>query len=229
MLKNLKDSLNGLFSLFFPKLCLGCNGEIFIEKNFLCYSCEIDLPVTYFHFFNDTPMRNQVLSHPRVANSFSLYYFQSNGIMEKLLYDLKYGGHKKIGVFFGRKLAAALAVKPIKYKGIIGVPLHKKRKWKRGFNQVDVIGRTATKLLGVPYYSDLLIRTKNTPPLSKSKGEREVILSHAFEVKKTLPKGGHFLLIDDIFTTGATLNACSKVLLDSALISLSIATIAYRN
>ena len=86
--------------------------------------------------------------------------------------------------------------------GLLGFRPFKRRR-KRGFNQVDIIGKTAAKALGIPYYDTVLVRTKNTPPLSKVNGERSAILENAFEIKQQLP-AKHYLLLDDIFTTGAT-------------------------
>lgn len=94
---------------------------------------------------------------------------------------------------------------------------------------MDIIGRAASEALHIPYFSEALIRTKNTPPLYKSKGERSSVLLQAFALRQRLPTQGHYLLIDDIFTTGATLDTCDKTLLSHHAISLSIATIAYRN
>ena len=148
--------------------------------------------------------------------------------MERLLYALKYQGNKAVGLFFGKKLAAAIVESQVKYDGIIGVPLHLIRKRKRGFNQVDIVGKATSEALDIPYFSKVIIRTKNTPPLSKSKGKRSSVLSQAFALRQPLPAQGHYLLIDDIFTTGATLDACAITLLNQHAISLSIATIAYR-
>ena len=145
------------------------------------------------------------------------------------MYALKYQGNKEIGLFFGRKLAAAMVATKEDYDGIIGVPLHVKRRRKRGFNQVDIIGKAAAKALDIPYYGTALVRTKNTPPLSKVNGERNAILVNAFEINQQLPAGKYYLLLDDIFTTGATLNACASILLEETAISLSIASVAYRN
>ena len=87
---------------------------------------------------------------PRLKHLFSLYYFEPTGIMESMLYALKYQENKTVGVFFGRKLAAAMAVSAVHFDGIIGVPLQPKRKRKRGYNQVDIIGETAAKALTIP-------------------------------------------------------------------------------
>ena len=229
MLSVLKPIFSNLFSLLFPKLCLGCQEALLLPKNCLCYQCEIALPPTYFHLIQENPMGDRMSIVPRLKHLFSLYYFEPTGIMESMLYALKYQENKTVGVFFGRKLAAAMAVSAVHFDGIIGVPLHPKRKRKRGYNQVDIIGETAAKALTIPYYNSALSRTKNTPPLSKTKRARAVVLANAFAIKENLPAGRHFLLLDDIFTTGATLNACAKILLEEANISLSIATVAYRN
>ena len=229
MLRTLKTLVHDLFSLFLPKLCLGCNGEVLLSKNCLCYACEMDLPKTYFHLIVQNPLNNRMAIGTQLKRCFALYFFESKGTMEKLLYALKYQGNKTVGLFFGKKLAAAIVETQINYDGIIGVPLHPKRKRKRGFNQVDIIGRAASEALHIPYFSEALIRTKNTPPLSKSKGERNSVLLQAFALRQPLPSQGHYLLIDDIFTTGATLDTCAKTLLSHHAISLSIATIAYRN
>jgi len=189
----------------------------------------MDLPPTYFNLLDETPLEQKMAVKRGIKQSFALYYFESTGLMEKLLYALKYQGNKEIGHFFGRKLAAAMVATKEDYDGIIGVPLHVKRRRKRGFNQVDIIGKTAAKALGIPYYDTVLVRTKNTPPLSKVNGERSAILANAFEIKQPLPAGKHYLLLDDIFTTGATLNACASILLEETAISLSIASVAYRN
>ena len=229
MLSALKPIFNDLFSLFFPKLCLGCKEALLLSKHCLCYGCEIMLPPTYFYLLSENPMGDRMSTAPQLKQLFSLYFFEPTGIMESMLYALKYQGNKSVGVFFGRKLAAAMAASSAHFDGIIGVPLHPKRKRKRGYNQVDIIGETAAKALAIPYYNRALSRTKNTPPLSKTKGERAEVLANAFRVKEALPAGGHYLLLDDIYTTGATLNACAKILLEEGRISLSIATVAYRN
>lgn len=229
MLSALKRIFNDLFSLFFPKLCLGCEEALLLTKQCICYRCEIALPPTYFHLVNENPMDDRIATSPQLKKLFSLYYFESSGTIERMLYALKYQGNKTVGVFFGRKLAATIAANSMHFDGIVGVPLHLKKKRKRGYNQVDIIGETAAAVLAIPYYNSALTRTKNTPPLSKIKEERAVVLATAFAVKEVLSAGKHYLLLDDIFTTGATLNACAKVLLEEARISLSIATLAYRN
>ncbi len=186
--------------------------------------------MTYSHFENNITAQKKIGFSPQVKELFSLYFFKENGLLEHLLYQLKYQGNKKIGRFFGQQLAEIIKTKKNDYNGIIGVPLHPKRKRKRGYNQMDIIGRAVASASGIPYLENCLLRTKNTPALAKISGDRTKIVRDAFALhpsQKIAP--GHYLLIDDIFTTGATLQACSSVLLTDSTLHLSIATIAFRD
>ncbi|MDB2702028.1 hypothetical protein N9Z01_02850 [Flavobacteriaceae bacterium] len=222
--------LNDLFSLVFPHQCLGCGRELFSAHKIICYSCELDLPMTYFHLQQGRKLKNKMGLDPKINEVFSLYFFNEKGHIESLLYELKYNGNQRVGHFFGQKLAEIIAEKKVYFDGIIGVPLHPKRKRKRGFNQMDLIGKSLSRSSGIPYCEDVLVRTKNTAALSKTKGDRTQVVGKAFEINAARKlAAGHYLLIDDIYTTGATLNACSSVLLANAKFRLSIATIGFRN
>ena len=223
-------ALNELFSLAFPSLCLGCRKELLMDQKSICFFCELELPMTYFHLDEGIIAGLKTEFSPQVKELFSLYFFKENGLLENLLYQLKYQGNKKIGRFFGQQLAEIIKTKKNAYKGIIGVPLHPKRKRKRGYNQMDIIGRAAANASGIPYLENRLLRTKNTPALAKISGDRSKIVRDAFALhpkQKIAP--GHYLLIDDIFTSGATLQACSSILLKDSTLQLSIATIAFRD
>lgn len=219
-----------LFDLFFPKLCPGCDREISSKKKALCFECELELPLCYNHWTTD---KESLMLTNRISNihhAFSLYFFEENSVLEKMLYQLKYGGNKEIGRFFGRKLAGIIQEGGYQFDGIVGVPLHPKRKRKRGFNQVDVIGKSLGEALGIPYTGTYIKRVKNTPKLSKTKQNRGHILHNAFILdRKHAFASGHYLLLDDIFTTGATLSACINCIQKNKNVCLSIATVAFRN
>lgn len=230
MFPALAQLFESVFDLFFPARCLHCNRGIASPKAVLCLYCEINLPLTYSHLMHPSPLKKYLFPALPLERVFALYVFEEGALIESLLYQFKYDGNKAIGVFFGRRLAGLIHHSKQAYDGIIGVPLHPKRKRKRGFNQVDVIGQTTAMLLSIPYFGEILQRVKHTPKLSQSKRDRGEILHNAFRLnpRVILPKG-HYLLIDDILTTGATLSACSKVILEIAKVSLSIGTIVYRN
>ena len=223
--------LKDLFLLFFPQLCLGCHKEIISSLNPLCYQCELDLPLTYMPITKDPFYFNRTAYNwSSFQMAFSLYFFKENSLIETLLYSSKYGGNKKIGLFLGQKLGCSVSEAGLHFEGIIGVPLHPIRRIKRGYNQVDLIGNAAAIVLSIPYYPKVFRRKKNTPALSKTTRSRKKLMADAFKLNKKvrLPKG-HYLLIDDIFTTGATLNSCLHLLQKEEGISLSIGVIACRN
>lgn len=116
-----------------------------------------------------------------------------------------------MGLFLGQKLASLIAEAQLHFDGIIGVPLHPKRKRRRGFNQVDLIGECEAIALNIPYYGNFLKQIKQTPKLSQVNRDRKEILQDAFRINTRIKLSkGHYLLIDDILTTGATLKACSR-------------------
>ena len=230
MFPALAQLFESVFDLFFPARCLHCNRGIGSPKAVLCLNCEINLPLTYSHLMHPSPLKKHLFAELPLRRVFSLYVFEEGALIEALLYQLKYAGNKTVGLFFGQRLAGLIHSSKVNYDGIIGVTLHPKRERKRGFNQVDIIGESAAKALSIPYYGAILKRVKHTPKLSQSKRDRSEILQDAFQINPDffLSKG-HYLLIDDILTTGSTLRACSKVMLEIAEVSLSIGTIVYRN
>jgi competence protein ComFC len=221
--------LQAVFELFFPLLCINCQKEINSRQKILCLYCELELPLTYLNLIHPSPLKRLLFNDLKIDRVFSLYIFEEMALIESLLYQLKYVGNKAIGVFFDQKLAGLISGLACTFDGIIGVP-HPKRQRKRGFNQVDLIGQSAAKALSITYYGTFLERIKHTPKLSKASRDRTEILQDAFRINPLikLPKG-HYLLLDDILTTGVTLKACSKLLVKIDHLSLSIATIVYRN
>lgn len=222
--------LQAIFDLFFPLRCLGCQRAIQSSKKVLCIYCELNLPLTFFHLMYPSPLKQHLFADFPIQQVFSLYVFEENALVESLLYELKYKGNRPVGAFFGQKLASLIVDSKTHFDGIIGVPLHPKRKRKRGFNQVDLIGESAAKALKITYYGNFLRRVKHTPKLSQASRDRTAILQNAFRINPmiNLPKG-HYLLLDDILTTGATLKACSRWIIKIDGLCLSIATIVYRN
>lgn len=153
--------------------------------------------------------------------------FSKNSILEKLLYQLKYKGQKQLGTYFvtllGQELKSSINYQAI--DAIIPVPLHRKR----GYNQVSLFGKAIAHHLEVPFIENALYRTRNTKKLTKNfYKDREKILENAFylDLKDSMPK--HWLLVDDIITTGETLDFCGRLILENPKNELSIATIGYR-
>lgn len=221
--------LSDLFRLLFPSLCLGCHQELSSSNRVVCISCELQLPLAYHSKRVNLllPLADEHI--PAIQTTFSLFLFEEDSVIEKMLYQLKYKNNRRIGRFFSQKLGGYIREKGMVFDGILGVPLHRKRLQKRGYNQVDIIGNKLSEVLNIPYFGNRIQRIKNTPPLSKVKTNRKTLLVDAFRcLSPAILPQGHYLLLDDIYTTGSTLSACIEVLLAKEKITLSIATVALR-
>lgn len=225
-----KEFANDLVNLFFPLQCLGCNCPLVPDEKNICVHCQLQLPFTYFHLDENNPMTQKLNALLKIEATTSLCYFEKNSVFEQLIYQLKYGGQKQLGAYFGSLMGELLlALKEFKnVEAVIPVPLHPRRKRKRGYNQVSLFGKTIAQHLDVPFIEGLLLRTENTKQLAKTTDDRNAVLKNAFELdtKNSNPK--HWLLVDDVITTGATLDACGSLLLKNPENQLSIATIGYR-
>jgi ComF family protein len=225
-----KEFASALVNLFFPLQCLGCNTPLTPHEKDICVHCQLQLPFTYFHLDENNPMTQKLNALLKIEATTSLCYFEKNSVFEQLIYQLKYGGQKQLGAYFGSLMGELLlALKEFKnVEAVIPVPLHPRRKRKRGYNQVSLFGKTIAQHLDVPFIEGLLLRTENTKQLAKTTDDRNAVLKNAFELdtKNSNPK--HWLLVDDVITTGATLDACGSLLLKNPENQLSIATIGYR-
>lgn len=161
----------------------------------------------------------------------SFLYYQKDGITQKLIHQLKYKNQPEIGVFigewFGSNLVDMNVFEDIDY--IVPVPLHPKKQRKRGYNQVTLFGETLSKILDVEYKPNVLIRSSTTKTQTlKQRFERFSDSNTKFKLANTtIFENKHVLLIDDVITTGATIEACANELLKTKNITISVATMAY--
>ena len=225
-----KEFANDLVNLFFPVQCLGCNSPLTPHEKNICVHCQLQLPFTYFHLDGNNPMTQKLTALLKIETATALCYFDENSVFEQMIYQLKYGGQEQLGAYFGSLMGELLlSLKEFEnIEAVIPVPLHPRRKRKRGYNQVTLFRKTIAQRLDVPFIEGFLLRTENTKQLAKTTDDRNAVLKNAFELgtKNSNPK--HWLLVDDIITTGATLDACGSLLLKNPENQLSIATIGYR-
>ena len=222
--------LSSLLNLFFPKVCLACLGQLSDKEETICTSCRHDLPITNFHFNNDQTVLKVFYGRAKVENGTSLFYFEKKGMVQQLMHQLKYKGHKEIGALLGDWLGSELKTCDA-YKAIdivIPVPLHEKKLKSRGYNQVARFAKQIACALGVQYLDDVLLKVTNTT--SQVNKKRFARWNHNEELftlnNSNVIEGKHILLVDDIITTGATLEACIQVLNQSKNIKISIASMA---
>ncbi len=219
-----------LLNLLFPKVCLACEGHLSDNEIYVCTFCRNDLPVTNFHSGTDNAVEKRLYGRVNYKHATSLLWFNKKGIVQHLLHNLKYKGHEDVGMFLGKWLGEELSQIDL-YKDIdvvVPVPLHKSKLRKRGYNQVDKFGKEIALALNIEFNDSVLVKTKaTTTQVFKDRLKR--ILTHEADFSiadfHTL-KGKHILLVDDIITTGATLEACANELITIEGVTISVATMA---
>ena len=219
-----------IINLFFPKVCSGCNSFLLSNENVICTVCRHDIPLTTHHLNPENDAFKKFYGRIPVLHTSALFYFHKKGIVQELIHNLKYKGHEEIGTVLGEWYAEDL--KNIKLlqsvDEIIPVPLHPKKLKERGYNQVTAFGTALSAGLNLDYNDSLLIRNVYSKTQSKKTllGRTEGIET-IFDVSFTEKNHNkHFLLIDDVITTGATLEACSRALLKIPGAKISIICMA---
>ena len=222
--------LDDLISLFYPKLCAGCTTSLVKGEEVLCLNCLADLPRTNYHLCNENPVFQTFAGRVNITFATSFCRFDKGGRLQQLLHELKYKGNcevgHKMGILFGYDLIQSTQFKDI--DAIIPVPLHPKKEKKRGYNQSVEICKGLSESMNRPIIKGNLLRTIHTASQTrKGRFERWENVSGIFNVKNdTELIGKHLLLVDDVVTTGATLEACCEPLLQIPGVRVSIATLA---
>ena len=220
-----------LINLFYPQVCAACNNGLFKGEEIICTQCLYHLPKTQFHKIPGNPVEKQFWGKVPLHSGTALYYFNKGERVQQLIHRLKYHGEKEVGTFAGRILGSDLR-KCDRFNTIdrvVPVPLHASKLRTRGFNQAEYFGAGLSESLGVPLTPDFLVRSKATETQThKSRFERFENVNRLFNLNPEYPpEPHHFLLVDDVITTGSTLTSCVAVLLEIPGSRVSVATIAY--
>ncbi len=227
----IKTNLNNLLHLFYPNTCVGCSKNLSFDNDLICIYCQHDLPHAYFTNQKNNLLEQVFFGKTNIKCATSLLLYESEGIVKKLIHELKYKRNQKIGVLFGELLANELknSKRFQNLDCIIPVPLHPTKLKKRGYNQLSKFGDTLAKKLEIPFLENLLIKKNSTETQTKkNKYARLKNTEHSFEFAESFSlENKNILLIDDVITTGATLEACAKELSKKQHMDISIATIAY--
>jgi ComF family protein len=218
-------------SLLFPQLCPACNASLVASEHIICSGCRYNLPFTNFHTQADNILAQQFYGKIKIEAAYALYFFNKGGNVQNLMHHFKYSGMKQIGNLAGNIAGTQLAENPVfnTVDYIIPVPLHKKRLKERGYNQSACFAEgLADKLAATVELDNLIRKVATVTQTHKSRFARFENMQEVFAVAK--PErltDKHVLLVDDIVTTGSTLEACGIELLKVPGLKLSIATIAY--
>lgn len=226
----MKNPFADLLDLIYPNLCFICGETLLKSESHICLSCLNNIPRTNYHLLTDNPVEKRFWGKAPIFRGTSFFFFQKGSPFQKLLHELKYKGNKEIGEILGRYAAAELLNSPdfCSIDIIIPIPLHPKRFAQRGYNQSEWIGKGLSAVLDKPQDTNTLKRVKQTTTQTKkSVFERFENTEGIFELSgaKEL-EGKHLLLIDNVLTTGSTLNAAINTLLNIPNVKISIFTLA---
>jgi len=216
MNSNLSKILNDVNTFVVPETCFGCNTVLYRGEHLLCAFCRNELPLTEYSFSEENQADRLFYGHSRVQKAAAMFFYHENGMVQQLIHGLKYRGMEKIGVDFGVWYGAMLG----REKGLLNidfvlpVPLHRKKRRKRGYNQCAGFGRELARALEADFSEALLLRRTSSPTqTSKSRWYRWKDTLGAFHAPKPqILEGKRILLVDDVITTGATLGACCEAL-----------------
>ncbi|HMZ45474.1 MAG TPA: phosphoribosyltransferase family protein [Chitinophagaceae bacterium] len=231
MLFYAKTYLADFLHLIFPNYCEGCGTDNITEDHFLCIKCIAALPVTGFENVYENTIEKMFYGRLNLQYATAGFYFSKQTLMQHLMHQLKYKGNKEAGLFLGKMLGLQL-LHSDKFKtidAIIPMPISSKKIVVRGYNQAEIISQGITMVFNKPILKNVVVRIINSKTQTKqNRVERWENMKGVFEIKNKIDlEGKHILLVDDIVTTGATLEACGKVILQNGNCTLSIATVAY--
>lgn len=223
--------IRDFISLLYPRLCFACGNSLFKHEQVICTHCLFELPKTNFHRFPDNPLDKVFWGRVPVERTAALYYFSKGGKVQHLVHQLKYKGQKEVGIYMGKLLGVELKSEPgfLTMDKIIPVPLHPRKLKKRGYNQSDQFAIGLAESTGIEMDIKSFVRTIATETQTKkSRFARYENVKEIFKV--TAPaelENKHLLLVDDVITTGSTLESCANILLQVPGVRISVASIAY--
>lgn len=224
--------LKSLNYLVYPKLCLSCMEEAALDTELFCIKCIYHLPESDMHIRRENQFTNRLIGIEGIQTGSAYYLYYESSPVSDIIHRIKYKGRKDIakelGKAFGKKLKQNPLYSEIDF--LVPIPLHKKRLRKRGFNQSKSICEGLSHSLELPIEADNLIRTVDTQTQTKlSKAERQKNLKDAFKVvNPEALKGKHILLVDDVLTTGSTIEECTGELRKRTEVKISVVTLAIR-
>ena len=226
----LYDLWDDFISLLFPRLCYGCGNHLLRNEKLICTECYVLIPRTNYHLKTDNPVARLFWGRCMIEKAASFSYYTKDSRIRKLIHHLKYKGIREIGFELGKIYALSLKTSGF-LEGIdliIPVPLHPSKRKKRGFNQSEYISAGISEISGLPLDKFSLLRCKSSDTQTKkSRYTRWTNVEGIFKVMdQERLKDCHVLLVDDVITTGSTLEACANEILKIENTKVSVVSLA---
>ncbi|RZM15235.1 MAG: ComF family protein [Pedobacter sp.] len=227
---SVKSLLSDAAHLFFPHNCMGCGNDVIAADNVLCLRCISNLPHTNFEKIAGNPIEKIFLGRINIHAASSQFYFSKGHLVQFLIHQLKYKSNVEAGEYMGAIMGKAL-LQSERFSNIdylVPLPLYADKEFKRGYNQAKVICDGMSTAMQVPVHAKNVIRRYHTDTQTKKhRTERWENVEDSFKILQPEKlQGKHVLLVDDVITTGATLEACAQALAKIPAIRISLATLA---
>lgn len=225
---NLKAIFQDFVDLIFPRCCEGCDGVLVGNEETICTACRISLPRVGQKGLHEEIMQYKFVNVPEVSSTHSFLVFTKKSKVQKLLHALKYKGNKEVGILlgymFGQEMLASGCLPNAEV--IVSIPLHRRKRKARGYNQTDLLAEGFSKATGIPWSGSIVERTRHTETQTgKTKIGRRENVKGVFRVRESISFKS-VIIMDDVLTTGATLEECAQTLILAGCRQLYIVTIA---
>jgi ComF family protein len=222
----LKQIKNSLLHLLFPHVCIGCGSDVLETASELCVRCIETLPKTNFEMHTDNPVEKLFWGRLPLMAATAQYYFTKESLMQHLMHQFKYKGNRELGLQLGRLMGERLMQSDrFKADALVPLPLFPAKEKKRGYNQSAVLCQGIAEVMNIPVLHKAVTRPHHTETQTKKgRMERWANIEGKFSIaNKPVIENKHILLVDDVVTTGATLDSCATELLQAQHVQVSIA------
>jgi ComF family protein len=225
--------LTDFIALLYPEICIGCGDALMHHDRMICFECSIDMPHTYFENHQDNPVEKLFWYKTTIEQAASVYFFSKKSRIQKMIHSFKYKGNDKAAIFMGELLGKKLldSDRFSKIDQIIPVPLHPNKLKIRGYNQAEKIAEGMASILNVPVNTTALIRVShNDTQTKKAIFNRWTNVKTIFKIDDSKSiENQHVLIVDDVITSGSTIEACANQILTIEGCKVSIASLAVAN
>ena len=225
------NATNGFLSLIYPNNCVVCDEELPDKMNKLCFNCSNDLHYTFFEKYSESTMADELFwGRIQLANVYSLLFYEKGNSTQTILHKIKYQEGQELGVLMGELTGDRIYrmdwIKEV--DGIVPIPLHSKKAFKRGFNQSLLIAKGFAERTELPIVNGLRRKRHHQSQTKKSKEERYENVKSIFAVNELqLENKHHLIIIDDVLTTGSTLESAARTIRKKyPEIKISLVTVA---
>jgi ComF family protein len=227
----LKEIKNSFLHVLFPHVCCGCGTDNLPAESMLCMQCITALPETNFTIYPNNPVEKIFWGRLPLVTATAQYYFTKESLVQRLLHQLKYKGNRELGKQLGRLMGNDLLLTDrfSNIDALVPLPLFPAKEKRRGYNQATLLCEGISEIMKTPILNDVVVRVQHTESqTTRGRTERWENMSGKFKLTNPeIMKNKRILLVDDVVTTGATLEACGHELMQAPGTSLSIATLCF--